>query len=687
MNYFRCVRREKILRPLRLKKRCIELSMAKEKLKQKVKTAALPKNIPFWQNEKILPWIFFAFAFLLYAQTIGYSYALDDRAVTFDNNFVKEGFGGIGKILKTFYWAGFPSYAMANSGLFRPLSLILFAVEWKFFPNQPHIYHFVNVVLYSTSALLLYKTLRELFREYSMAIPVGATLLWIAFPAHTEVAANIKSADEILSVIFFLLMMRQLLKWTENKLSKPLLLSGIFFFFSLLSKEGAVLFLPVALIAVFLFRKTEPKKLFQPTLILFFVSAAWFAWHYAVIANAAATPITYSYHDNSLFSSNDKMSRIATAILMQGKYLLKSFTGFPLSYDYSFNENPVTGLTDIFVLLSFFVCTGLLLIAIRQFRKNPILSFGILFYFITFALTSNIFMLIGATMADRFLFVPSIGFSIAIAWGILKLTKSETLKSIPPKAMYILLPLVLLYSVRTFSRSKDWSDETNLFTKDVENAPGSARVHFNYGVILKGQADQEKNVDVKNQLYEQAFGEFKTAVKIDSLDYQSYAGAGEVEFKSGKYPESAYWRKKSLEAEPKNILLLRDLGTSLMKSNKFDSAIFVYKQAIDKNASDSLTWMFIGEAYLLQHDTMNALNAFENDVKKYPGFILCWNKLGNLRGMHHDMQQSTAAFQKIIQLDPDNLDAYRMLYTNYKTVGDSVNAKKCEQEFYRRGGK
>jgi tetratricopeptide (TPR) repeat protein len=296
-------------------------------------------------------------------------------------------------------------------------------------------------------------------------------------------------------------------------------------------------------------------------------------------------------------------------------------------------------------------------------------------------------MLIGATMADRFLFVPSIGFTVAMTWVILKLTKTEAVKSLPKKAMYVLLPLTLLYSIRTFSRSQDWSDETNLFTRDVENSPGSGRVHYNYGVILKGQADQEKNDALKNQLYEQALEEFKTAAKIDSSDYQSYAGAGEVEFKSGKYPESVYWRTKSLQAEPKNILLLRDLGTSLMKSNKYDSAIVIYKQAIDKNASDSLTWILAGEAYLLEHDTLNALNAFENDVKNYPNFILGWNKLGNLRGMHRDIEKSTEAFQKIIQLDPDNLDAYRMLYTNYTHVGDSVNAKKVEQEYYRRGGK
>jgi tetratricopeptide (TPR) repeat protein len=655
--------------------------------KSKTKTTALPKNVPFWQNEKILAWLFFAFAFLLYAQTIGFGYALDDVAVIEQNKFVQSGFAGFGNILKTFYWAGFPSYANANSGLFRPLSLILFAIEWKLFPDHPHVYHFVNVVLYATSALLLYKTLRELFRDYSVTIPIGATLLWIIFPTHTEVVANIKSADELLSIIFFLLMMRQLMKWSENKMMKPLLLSGTFFFLSLLSKEGAVLFFPVVFIALYLFRKVEVKQFVRPAILLLAVTAVWLCWHVAVINSAPTKPITYTYLDNSLKSTDNIFLRISTAMLMQGKYLFKSFTGFPLSWDYSYNENPIVGFSNIFVLLSILVCVGLFVIAIQQFRKNPVLSFGILFYFITFALTSNVFILIGATMADRFLFVPSLGLAIALTWVILKLTKGETIKSFHAKAFYILLPLLLFYSIRTFSRSGDWKDEASLYTTDVENAPNSARVHRNYGIILKQQAGKETNVDLKNQLYEQAFQEFKVASEIDSLDYLAYEAAGEVKFMSGDFAQSVYWRTKSLRVEPKNVGLLLDLGNALLKCSKYDSAIVVYKEAIKANCSDSITWLHIGDCYMLKQDTSNAITAFENDVKQYPKYIDGWNKLGNFCGLHKDFKRSNEAFLEITKLNPGDLNAYRMLYTNYKAIGDTANERKYATEFYTHGGK
>src|ERR1017187_6894499 len=86
------------------------------------------------------------FGFLLYMNTIGNDYALDDVAVITKNKFVQNGFNGIPTILHTFYWQG---YWDLNAGLYRPLSLILFAIEWQIFPDAPHIYHFINVVLFA----------------------------------------------------------------------------------------------------------------------------------------------------------------------------------------------------------------------------------------------------------------------------------------------------------------------------------------------------------------------------------------------------------------------------------------------------------------------------------------------------------------------------------------------------------
>src|SRR6185312_10602644 len=86
-----------------------------------------------------------ALSFLLYANTLQHGFVLDDIAVIQNNSFVQQGISGIPKILTTFYWQG---YWNSNAGLYRPTSLIAFAIEHQL-SNKPFIHHFFNVVYYS----------------------------------------------------------------------------------------------------------------------------------------------------------------------------------------------------------------------------------------------------------------------------------------------------------------------------------------------------------------------------------------------------------------------------------------------------------------------------------------------------------------------------------------------------------
>src|SRR3954464_2995523 len=114
------------------------------------------------KTDRRTAWLIFAAAAVLYARTVTFQYALDDRAVTFENRFVRDGIGGIPKILTTFYWAGFWD---SNAGLFRPLSVVMLATEWQIVPDAPAVYHAVNVLLYALAAMLLYRVLRMLFPD------------------------------------------------------------------------------------------------------------------------------------------------------------------------------------------------------------------------------------------------------------------------------------------------------------------------------------------------------------------------------------------------------------------------------------------------------------------------------------------------------------------------------------------
>ena len=101
------------------------------------------------------------FALALYANTFGHSFAFDDVVVVQGNKFTHQGLSGIPKMLSTFYWAGYWDY---NTGLYRPLSLVGFAVQWQFFKDAAGWYHVVSVLPYVTTILLLSARFASCFR-------------------------------------------------------------------------------------------------------------------------------------------------------------------------------------------------------------------------------------------------------------------------------------------------------------------------------------------------------------------------------------------------------------------------------------------------------------------------------------------------------------------------------------------
>ena len=142
-----------------------------------------------------LDWMMIACACLalaLYANTLQHGWALDDYPTIYGNRLTMSGLRGIPTMLHTGYWYGLDGM---NDWLYRPLSLVMFAVEWQVSRGSPAMGHYVNVALYALTACALYRFLRELFDTYHVAVPLAITVLWIAHPLHTEVVANIKNRE------------------------------------------------------------------------------------------------------------------------------------------------------------------------------------------------------------------------------------------------------------------------------------------------------------------------------------------------------------------------------------------------------------------------------------------------------------------------------------------------------------
>lgn len=101
-----------------------------------------------------------AFAFILYVNTMNHEFAYDDYPTIYGNQITMKGFAGIPELMRTSYWFGLNG---EEDWLYRPMSMVMFAVEWGLAPNTPALGHFINVLLYALTGFLLMRFLSHLF--------------------------------------------------------------------------------------------------------------------------------------------------------------------------------------------------------------------------------------------------------------------------------------------------------------------------------------------------------------------------------------------------------------------------------------------------------------------------------------------------------------------------------------------
>jgi len=189
----------------------------------------------------------FLLAFGLYANTLGHKYALDDKIVITENQFTTQGFSGISDLLTTDVFVGFygKEKNLVTGKRYRPLSLVTFAIEWQLFGKNPFMSHLINLLLYALTGILLYTLMKmvlpdKLDNPWYLTTPMIIAALYIVHPLHTEVIANIKGRDEILSLLGSLGALYYTLKWLEMKKLMHMVLSSLCLFLALLFRLRSI---------------------------------------------------------------------------------------------------------------------------------------------------------------------------------------------------------------------------------------------------------------------------------------------------------------------------------------------------------------------------------------------------------------------------------------------------------------
>lgn len=208
--------------------------------------------------------IVFAFSFLLYANSIGNDYNLDDEIVTINHRLTSKGISAIGEIFTSPYYQDESGYSYE----YRPIVLTTFAIEHSMFGDNPQVSHFINTLLYALLCTLLLKVLSDLFAGYSFWFSFIAVMLFAAHPMHTEVVSSIKNRDELLALAFALGALFFSIKFARNYKPQWLVIALILFSLALLSKSTVVSFIALIPIALIVFTEIKIRYALMVAVVL-----------------------------------------------------------------------------------------------------------------------------------------------------------------------------------------------------------------------------------------------------------------------------------------------------------------------------------------------------------------------------------------------------------------------------------
>ena len=521
--------------------------VSKRKKKEVKRDNRLDPGQGFWKRNLIPALILLALPFVLYASTLKFGYVLDDQIVLYENDFVttkivnqEDGgdwynpntwnMSGVWDILSEETFTGYlgEQKDLVEGGRYRPLSLVSFAIEYSIFGDNAGLFHLFNIIWYALLGLLIFRILSMLFpskdKRWYFAIPFIASILYMAHPIHTEAVANIKGRDEIMTFTLALLALYLSLRYVLQPKVFYLVASGLIFLLALLAKENAITFLAIIPMTIWTFSSVSIGQNVKVVIPLLLATIAYLAIRFQVIGYLLDSGKEITKLLNDPFIEMTGGEKYATIFYTLWRYIQLLFYPHPLTHDYYPYHIPKIGWADLRAIGPLFLYMGMTGYAVfKLWTKKAFPAYAILFFVITLSITSNMVVGVGTFMNERFAFMPSLGFTMLVAYWLVNYLprKGNNWKSIRMASMILAGLLLAGYTYKTLDRVPDWKDGWTLNLSASKVSKNSARMNNFMGYEYYKMANATSDRELKRQYLDQATPYMDHALEI----YPTYSDA------------------------------------------------------------------------------------------------------------------------------------------------------------------
>lgn len=602
-------------------------------------------------------------AFLVYANTLTFQYALDDRLMITQNEFTKKGVQGIKEILTNDAFTGFfgTTKSLVAGGRYRPLTQVMFAIEYQIFGLNPFVGHLMNVLLFVLLSLLLYHILRKLLAPYSRSQWLGSlafitTVLFVVHPIHTEVVANIKGRDELMSLLGTLGALWFVMRYLDTKKLIQLLWVFLSMSIALFSKENSVTFVMIIPMIIWFFYKSSWRDYLAATTPLVLASVTFIAIRSQVLGGMLNTEIAPEIL-NDPFINVPKSTAIATVIYTWGKYLVLLVFPHPLTHDYYPYQIPYFQFSNPIIIFLTFAFIAIVVMALWGAVKKKLWSFAILFALVSFSIQSNLVFNLGTFMNERFVFVPSIGVAMLIAMLLMNLANNKNRKMIT--VSFVLM--VCLYGGKTISRNFAWENDKTLFLTDIKTSTNSIKCNVSAGGTALEMAIAEKDQSKKMELIGRSMTYLSKAQKLHPGSFYAWflMGNAYLEMKEWGNALSCYRQALTINQESKEVRQnTLFVAQRAWKENQHAVSADAYRLLTEVEPVNEEYKLMVADAlsHIQRADT--ALVIINSVLAINPKNVSAWSKKGEIYGrVYNDLDQAELNLKKSLEIDPLNLSA------------------------------
>ncbi|QUV99633.1 tetratricopeptide repeat protein [Chloracidobacterium sp. MS 40/45] len=605
-----------------------------------------------------------------YANSLNCGFAQDDVYVTF-NRTLRDLLHIYRAFAQPYWGTGYEELAT-----YRPVVNISLALNYAVHGFHPLGYHFVNLVLHAFNCCLLYGLVYAYTRWSQLAL--FTALLFAAHPVHVEAVTQVVGRTELLAAGFGFLSWHAYMRIGEGRHWRWLAWAA--FAGGMYAKESALTLIGVIGLAELCAGRLRTRQEWQ--------RAALDATGYLVVAASyilirRLVNGQFGVHgDQTFFHGDPWHTRFLTMAQGMVEYFRLLVFPYRLCAFYDFSFFPKVSTLTPRVAASLLLVAAVIGVGLRAWRRQPLVAFAILMFFVSVSLVSNIVVPTGIVIAERVLYVPSV--SICLLGGLGLATLYRQSRGGRYAAVGLCVIILGLMSWRTITRNPDWTDNEAYGRALVRDAPGNpkgwlamAKVHEEAGDLAAAEAALQHAIAIGahraaprtalGQLYlrqgrlAEAEALFRAAIAGNPLGWQAYYALANLLARQGRTAEALQWYEAGKRQYVPSAEVLAGTAASFYRGGQYPEARRIYEDALRRDPLLAQAWAGYGTTLLRLHQLDDARRALEQAVVLDPNLADGWMNLGSVAGEQGDYPTARRAFAEALKLDSASAEAYANL--------------------------